>query len=236
MDSLILLLAQVYPLDVRMVTNLLNVPEAEAEQLLDEAKSYVFIKTLPNGQITLHDEMRSLVKKYAWPMVDADGEWRFKISNSAALYLQDQIVEYGVRIKQLKAESADIASRALTSTASLNPWREYHDCAEKIWMLKEHLLRHLLIVNTAEGQKLFISMFDDATSSYRYTPRLEWGNLVETYKDKLSLSELCQVQIRKAKALLDNGKYTEARKLLKTIPIVNLDPEQQVDTHIQLAI
>lgn len=235
MDSLVLLLAQVYPLDVNMVTDLLNIPAAEAEQLLEEGKTYVFIKILPNGHITLHDEMRLMVNTYAWPQVDADGDWRLKISQSAAVYLHNQIEEYGRRIKQLKEESTDNTSRTISAPADLREWRNYHDYTEKIWMLKEHLLRHLLATSPSEGQKLFISMFDQATSIYRYTPRLEWCKLVEACLGKLSLPEQCQVLIRKAKSLLDNGRYEDARKLLEGIPLINLDPEQQVDTHIQLA-
>ncbi len=232
MDKLILLLSQVYPLDESMVEELLNIPSTDAEDLLEEGKSYVFIKTLPNGQISLHDEMRRLVNEYAWPEVDPDEEWRYKISKSAARYLQKQIDSFCQRIQAIREVAAGGAAAA---PVDIDQWRHYHDYVEKVWMLKEHLLRHLMLVDKDEGLRLFIGMFDDATSNYRYTPRLEWIGLVEAQAGKLSSAQISQVLIRKAKALLDNGRFTEASRILKGIPAANLNPEQQVDAHIQQA-
>jgi len=36
--------------------------------------NYVFVKQLPDGRISLHDEMRRMVNEYVWPQVDPDRE------------------------------------------------------------------------------------------------------------------------------------------------------------------
>ncbi|HYT02951.1 MAG TPA: ATP-binding protein, partial [Candidatus Acidoferrum sp.] len=70
LDRLLLILSRVYPVDVEMAEELLGLSREVAEMLIASAKKYVFVKTLPEAKITLHDEMRAMVNKFVWPFID----------------------------------------------------------------------------------------------------------------------------------------------------------------------
>lgn len=73
MDWLILVMSRVYPLVPEMIGKLLSISEDEATSLFQDAQNYVFVKQLPDGRISLHDEMRRMINAYVWPEVDPDG-------------------------------------------------------------------------------------------------------------------------------------------------------------------
>lgn len=233
LDWLILTLAQVYPLDIFMVGELLELPRDEAERAWRDAQDCVFVKLLPDGKITLHDEMRRLVNAYVWPEVDPDDERRHLISRSAVVYLQQQIESLTGRIQQLGTEEA-IAAQQPAGQIDLR-WRDLQACKEELWTLKEHLLRHLVMVDLDEAKQLFFDMFTEATNSYRFSSRLNWIALVEPYADELAQEDRYELFIREVKALVAEGRYDEARPVLDDIMKLELEPAQQVEVCIQLA-
>jgi tetratricopeptide (TPR) repeat protein len=87
LDRLLLILSRVYPVDVEMTEELLGLSREVAERLIASAKKYIFVKTLPEAKITLHDEMRAMVNKFVWPFIDISEERRRRDSRrAAALY------------------------------------------------------------------------------------------------------------------------------------------------------
>jgi len=233
MDWLILTLAQVYPMDVLMISKLLKVSLEDAENLVKEFQTYVFTKTLPDSRITLHDEMRRLVNTYVWPEVDPDDDRRHKISQSAVIYLKEQIDECKRRIEEIKYDEEMEPQKVLKD---LWKWRSLQSYIEELWMLKEQLLRHQLVVELKEGKNLFFDMFEEATRTYRYIPRLQWLDLIEMHLGRLSSEDQYEVLIRKAKAKLDERRYPEAREALNLLIERNdLASAQTADVQIQLA-
>lgn len=231
-DLLTLILAQVYPLDARFIHKLLNIPESEAVSLMDQVRDSAYIKVLPKGQITLHDEMRRLVNTYAWPSVDPDDEWRQDIHMAAVQYITEQIEDRQRQIDEQENIRAEILKKDPGQTG-LSEWRDLQMLQEEVWMLKENLLQHLLITDRMQGFNLFIDLFDKSTAAYRYTPRLNWLEMVEAYRFDFTPQTAYEVSIRKAKALLDNGNYETARQVLDTLKPIK--PEQKTDRDIQLA-
>lgn len=91
MDRLLLVLSRVYPFDVEMAEELLGLSKEDAEMLVESAKKYVFVKTLPGAKITLHDEMRTMVNDFVWPFNDKTGERKRRDSRRAAVIFERRV-------------------------------------------------------------------------------------------------------------------------------------------------
>ena len=91
MDRLLLVLSRVYPFDVEMAEELLGLSREDAEMLVESAKKYVFVKTLPGAKITLHDEMRAMVNEFVWPFNDKTGERKRRDSRRAATIFEERV-------------------------------------------------------------------------------------------------------------------------------------------------
>jgi hypothetical protein len=66
LDSLVLLLSKVYPLDIVGIQYLLEIQEYEAAELCNEATKLAFVKQIPGGGIKLHDEAERIINTYLW--------------------------------------------------------------------------------------------------------------------------------------------------------------------------
>ncbi|RLB02575.1 MAG: hypothetical protein DRG59_12570, partial [Deltaproteobacteria bacterium] len=91
LNVLTLLLSEIYPIDKNWVQVLLNISDRDASKLIEKAEAYVFVKSLSDGRITLHDEMRRMVTEYVWPEIDNDGSRRRRDSQKIVHYLNHQI-------------------------------------------------------------------------------------------------------------------------------------------------
>jgi tetratricopeptide (TPR) repeat protein len=99
MDRLLLVLSRIYPFDEEMTTELLGMSGEDAAKLIENARQYVFVKTLPGAKITLHDEMRTMVDKFIWPLNDMTGERRRHDSRKAAAIFEKRINELKNKIQ-----------------------------------------------------------------------------------------------------------------------------------------
>lgn len=93
MDRLVLVMSRVYPLSQKMITEFLNITEKDAKNLFEDAKLKTTIKILPDGRISLHDEIRTMVENYVWPYIDPDGDRQKRDSRIAIDYLRHEEVE-----------------------------------------------------------------------------------------------------------------------------------------------
>lgn len=237
MDRLILALSRVYPLDREMIVELLGLSEDEAEELLEEARTYtyVFIKSLPDGRIALHDEMRRMVNQYVWPETDPQGDRQRRDSKQAAAYLERKLKTLREQIEQLeRVEKA--AREEQDAKKELEAFLEREALERELWVLEGRRLRHILFDDLDKGVRTFAEIFDEATQAYRYAFRKTLLEQVQKHVDGLSPEQKYEVDIRQAKYLLDSGQYPEARDLLVRISgRTGLRPDQQIDTCIQLA-
>ncbi|MBN1452282.1 MAG: hypothetical protein JW963_14805 [Anaerolineales bacterium] len=220
-DRLTLLMSRVYPLKPEMVAQFLDLSLEEAEALVQEAKTYVFVKQLPDGRISLHDEMRRMVIDYVWPELDPDGDRRRRDSRAAIAYIEKEIEALKKHIITL-ASVEDLRAMILRDTLE-----------GELWVQEEQRLRHILYVDPDEGTNAFVAIFDEANKAYH--PHIR-GLLLETiqpFYDSLSSEQRHQVSRRKAQYLFDVTRYTEAQEVL-----VNLLARHDLLTleHIDLLI
>ncbi|HNT75766.1 MAG TPA: tetratricopeptide repeat protein [Anaerolineae bacterium] len=200
LDWLVLMLARVYPLDKQMVIELLHLSEDAASILLEEARAYVYIKSLPDGRVTLHDEMRRMINTYAWPAIDLSEERRRRDSGLIAQYFAAQVQQLQPRINALK-QSNEIAITL----------------ENDLWLAQRERLDHLLFCSIPEGVNLFIEVFDAATDSYDIQERSILMDVIEKYIGEIPPDAVYQVQVRRIRHLRDYGDYIQAQQIADEI-------------------
>lgn len=232
LDWLILCMARVYPLDKTMIARLLAISEDEAGVLFAEAAGYVFVKTLPNGRISLHDEMRRMVHMHVWPLVDPDGDRQRRDSREAARYLQDEIAELTQRITFLGLEEQR-ARRQRDAQDVLVAFGERERLEREVWVLKEQQLRHTLFADIGEGVHTFAALFDETSRSYRSFYRRMLLREMEHYDGKLSAQHQFVFDDRKVRYLIETGSYQDA---IATATAILAKPELTLEQRVGMLI
>ncbi len=234
-DSLTLMMSRVYPLDVDMLVELLKLPWEEAAALFEVAKKNVFVKSLPDGRLSLHDEIRRMVNQYVWPMVDPDADRRLRDSRLAKAYLHHEIEALTQRTAQLEA-TEQTARQTLDARTELATFVEREALERNLWTFKEQYLYHTMFTDVQQGVEFFVAAFDQATQAYRFSFRESLLRQMIAYVETLDPEQRYQVEIRQSKHLIDNGQHTEARDLLEKMAArPELQPQQRIETLIQLA-
>jgi simple sugar transport system substrate-binding protein len=170
-DWLWLLMACVYPLDTDMAA-MVHSPSEEKpamQQLCRDAAKYVFVKTLPDGRLALHDEMQRMIMEYVWPRVDRMGQRRKLYYQRAADYLQSQANELNDNLHKLKDEEkklGTIGNLALEISAQIETDQR------ELWVLREQQLHYVFQVSFSDGVELFGSYFDQAEKETDYAMEL----------------------------------------------------------------
>ena len=229
-DWLVLVMARIYPLNVEMISNILALPLSDAQTLFDKARGHVFVKELPNGMLTLHDEMRRMVREYVWPEVDPDGDRQQHDSNLAITYFDRQINQIEERIRKLRASLETDEDYQ----HSLKVFLEQDFLERQLWVYKGERLDHSFFIDVDIGMRTFVQMFDEATSVYRFSERGRLVNQAMHYYSQLAPVARYELESRRAKYLLDDGSYERARDLVTEILVrTDLTPEQRIDMLIQ---
>jgi tetratricopeptide (TPR) repeat protein len=148
MDRLTLVMSRVYPLDVEMVAELLRMPENKAMALFEEAKTYVFVKSLPDGRITLHDEMRRMVNDYIWPEVDPDESRRRRDSEATVACLDRKAQALQAQINQ--SEDEEQGAR-IQEDVTIDPFSQREVLKQRLWTLKTRALHHRMYLDPNQG-------------------------------------------------------------------------------------
>lgn len=233
LDWLILVMSRIYPLDVAMIAYLLGVDEDKAQPLFKKAQSYVFVKHLPDGRISLHDEMRRMINDYVWPEVDPDSDRQRQDSQHAVEYLESKIRLITEQINQLELDEQQ-AQAASGAQTEISTFLQIEALDRERWVLSEQQLNHVLFFDTDEGIRTFARMFDQATWSYRFRFRETLLATVQRYKDTFSSEQKFEIESRRITFLRDWGQYEQAKsiatQLLERKPIA---PEQEVKILIE---
>ncbi|MCP4524793.1 MAG: tetratricopeptide repeat protein [Aestuariibacter sp.] len=233
-DWLTLMMSRVYPLDIEMIVELLKMSRDEAEKLFKQAQTCVFVKSLPDARISLHDEMRRMVNEHVWPDVDPDRDRRLADSRLVAEYLGSKIADWEKQISHLEKKEK-IAHQESDLEAALSIFVERDALERELWVIEERRLRHILIIDIDEGVKAFVDIFDRATRNYRFSLREAPLVQLQQYADQLSYEQLYELTSRRAMYLLGNGDYLQAKKLIaEMLARKDILPDQQVDMLLQL--
>ncbi|MCP4347135.1 MAG: tetratricopeptide repeat protein [Desulfobacterales bacterium] len=228
-DWLILLMSIIYPLDPEMLTELFNTDEKEANTLFEEAKSFVFVKQLPDKRISLHDEMRRMIIEHVWPKLDPDGDRRRD-------YLGHEIAALTNRIDKFKTEERTARDEG-NIQAELNAAMTRETLEQERWNLKRRLLKNIPFADIDEIIKILTELFDESTKIYRFFFR---QNLIPKIKECINrLSDdqtnaLYELKYRLINYYRDNIEYQQARELVtEIIKKGGISPEQEVEMYIQ---
>lgn len=98
LDSLILLMSKVYPLDEASIKDLHNYSDAETKELKDAAQSLSFVKSIPGGFIKLHDEAERIINTHIWETLPQN--WLEFTRKKAVKYLHNKSTSFIQNIRE----------------------------------------------------------------------------------------------------------------------------------------
>lgn len=226
MDQLVLLMGHVYPLNIEMISSLLN--GGNSQDLFEDAKTYVFIKELPNNYITLHDIMRDMVNEYVWPEADPENERRRWHSNKVLIYYKNEIENL---VNEIHKISLKLTHKLGEEAFKLSLQRD--ELVQRTWVLREQLLHHTLFIDIHKGLTTFVELFNDATKESRFLRRQRFISMVDYYQKKLSPKQLCILDFHKAQQLFIDGKYEGTKSFcIKLLKYKETTINQKVETLI----
>ncbi|MBN2003185.1 MAG: tetratricopeptide repeat protein [Anaerolineae bacterium] len=231
MDRLILAMAYIrYPFSAELVSSLLHLSSVDAESLFQEAQTYVFVKQLPDGRLTLHDEMHRMVEAYVWPEVDPDDERRREYSGIFISYVTQQEKSLKAQITQLQTTSEAQILSTQDAEAELTNSLHRQTLERELGVVQESLLQHTLFVDVAQGIETFARLFDEATRSYNFERRELFYRQMQTCAfDALSLDLQYTFYSRKIRYLNDVGQFDEAQTLATMLLKRELKIGQRLD-------
>lgn len=234
MDQIVLLMSYIYPLNIRMISEVLK--DENAQKLFKEAISYVFVKLLPGDYISLHDEMRRLVNEYVWPEVDPNSDRRRWYSERALQYLTDEIKNLTQEIEGRRKELRKVEKNERYTREALGISLKIQELEQRVWILREQQMDHTLFTNLDEGVKVFETLFDEATKRSRFVLRKKFFDKLQGYTEKLSPKQNCILNIHQVQLFFDDGKYQQAKELCESVlERKDISSEHKVDAQIKLA-
>jgi tetratricopeptide (TPR) repeat protein len=230
MDRLCLMLSRIYPLDAAGIAELLKMEPAKAQELFDEAQTFVFIKRLPGKRISLHDEMRRMVNEHVWPDVDKNKERQMHESKLIAAHLKKRIDQLIQKLNSLEVKPTPAKLESITQPITAN-LLEISALEREMWVLQGQYLEHLLFFSLGEGVKEFIRMFDEDS---RNNPREILVNTMLHSTEKLSDNDRYEIVSRQIKLLHDKGVFTQVLALGEELRS-KVIPEHKLDLLTKLA-
>lgn len=229
-DWLILAMAHVYPLDADILGELLDLPPTDAEALFQEAQRYVFVKQLPDGRITLHDEMWRMVRAYVWPEVDPDNDRRQEYSKIAVKYFETQEQSLKAQIAQLLESQEPQAPQSSQEELELNNSIHRQTLERELGVVQESLLVHTLFIDITNGIDVFARLFDEATHAYTFDRREMFYKQIQAYNfDKVLPEHKYIFNSRKIRYLNDVGQFDEAQALATGMLSGELKTDHRLD-------
>jgi tetratricopeptide (TPR) repeat protein len=139
--------------NARIMSVILDLPLEEARALQESLIELSFVRHNPTtGNFTLHDEMKNLINKHAWPYVDPQGEVRRQLAQRVVEgYYEPRIAELAGQAKARLASEKGPIRRATIGGAEWEQWRLEAEC-----------LHYRLQVNVQDGIAYFNDRFGEA--------------------------------------------------------------------------
>lgn len=229
LGQLTLLMARIAPVHAEMVSTLLNLPAADVQTLMAEARKAVFVRQLPQQRLALHAAIEQRVQHHVWPCIDPDGQQRRQQSQRIADYLEYEIATLIEQIAHLQAhEQASVPDEQHHDPT--RPLMERHIVEEDLWRLRGHLLTHRLAVDVPTGLKTFTELFATATRTYRLRFRDQLFVHIEPYTTLLTPPQRITFDACRVAHLFDQTQYLDCKQLAALLlEQETITPEQSVD-------
>lgn len=213
---LIRLMARVYPVDLALICDLLQVPESEARPAFDDVRQQIFVKTLPNERLELHDELRDVMSEVVWPQIDPDGAQRRQQSQRAAAYYDRDAQRLAQRLHAFeRAQRQNAADRPQPDKTAV--FMEQRIVQRAYWLLRGRQLSHLLVASVDAGMAAFESLFTEATRTYSLPFRATLFTYVQPYITLLSSEQRLLLDIHWVRQLEEQGQHIQAKQLATSL-------------------
>ncbi|OQY46396.1 MAG: hypothetical protein B6242_08010 [Anaerolineaceae bacterium 4572_78] len=227
LDWYTLAMSYVYPMSVELAAELLDMSVYEVSVLQEQVQNTAYVKSLPTGEISLHDEMRRMLIEYVWPEIDPDEEQKRQYSKIAAIYYKNRIDELDKLInKDVSDEDGQIAT--FLKTEMYLSEREY---------VIQNRLRHALIANVDDGFSIYYRAVWKARNAkyYRFATLLE--DTLRPFLSSLNEDQLYCFHMHHGRLLNDIGECNQARILFDQFLEDNRgNLEREADIHNALGI
>jgi tetratricopeptide (TPR) repeat protein len=192
-------------IDAQVLAALLDVQMPDAQELMQQLADLSFIKHNPvTGNCMLHDEMKNLINRHAWPYVDPTGDVRRKLARKVITsYYEPRISELALLLRaQLGPDKGPVRRATIGGTE----WEQ--------WRLEAECLHYHLQVDEQDGIAYFDERFAEAQRN-NHLMRMQFllGEMEVTgHKDIRDTLEL-----RKAEALRLRGKAKQAAAICRDV-------------------
>lgn len=211
--------------DARILSVLLDIPIPDAEELVRQLSELSFVKYNPrSGNCMLHDEMKNLVNKHAWPYVDPTGDVRRGLARKVITdYYEPRIRELARQTKAQMEPSKGPVRRATIGGAEWEHWRLEAEC-----------LHYHLKISAQEGSAYFEDHFVEAQRSH-HLMRMQF---------LLSEMEMAghpgirdALDLRRAETFRLRGEIAQASKICRDMLVKeDLSPDNRISAHNVLGV
>jgi tetratricopeptide (TPR) repeat protein len=199
-DILTLTMSRIHPVDVELTAELLGSSQLEAKATFDRAREYVFVKLLPDGRISLHDEMRQMVNAYLWPVIDPLGSQRRLESRRAAQY-------FGGLVERLATKRQDASHDLLSHIQS-------QDLVVQLETAMMNLVEHALYTDVEFGFHAYKRCVWQARGFHNLGLASQIHGTAREYYERLNTTQRLEFDILNGRLLYDEGKALEALESL----------------------
>jgi tetratricopeptide (TPR) repeat protein len=204
MDRLLLVLSRIYPVDVEMAKELLGLSTEEAKILIESAKKYVFVKTLPGAKITLHDEMRKMVNELVWPLIDKTDERKRRDSKIAAAIFERRVNN--------RAYNQQNEEDVVPSTQYSEEWQRIEQ-----EVLIEQWVEHALYADPVSGFDILTKAWNGARKGKDYIFAARIREIGSHFPDRFTVDQRFDYELMSARQANDIGIVGDSIITLKKL-------------------
>ena len=203
-DRLVLIMAHVYPLDEEMIDYFIK---TDAQRLMNEAKTYVFIKQLPGGFISLHDEVRRMVNEYVLPNDRKD------ILRELKGYSKDAAAYFAIQGKKLKKQLEEIENIGNGQTKNAQYIKRGELLRKRIFSMEKEVY-HTFFWNMKQGVQTYSEVIWRLRRDCRIQAAIRVQESIRLYLDGFDEEQRHQYELLRVRLLNDSGKAEEAEGIL----------------------
>ena len=211
--------------DARILSALFEIPMPEAQELMHRLAELSFVKYNPiTGNCMLHDEMKNLVNRHAWPYVDPTGDVRGKLVRGViARYYEPRISKLAQQTKaQLRPDKGPVR-RATIGGAE---W--------ELWRLEAERLYYHLQVSAEEGFAYFDDRFLEAQRN-NHLMRMQFLLAEMELAGHTGIRDT--LELRRAQALRLRGEVEQAGAIGRDmLARADLSLDNRISTHNLLGL